>query len=206
MIDTRLVVEELLVQIHISAFRTDFEKYSSGNHKEWCFYFLPLYLLFERTVKTRELNLHYLFVTMFSCPQQMLQTCDTITTSMIISKNRPSFKLSICGLYWLPLKILPLPPLACIPCCSRSTLPRDWLERRWNKYEARLFFLIQPIRSLILAWLSSLLNRPIHRTRTAAKRTKKKNANAKRGKLLVLVVKYANLWRSCLSFLLTQAT
>ena len=142
-------------------------------------------------MKTRELNLHYLFVTMFSCPQQMLQACDTITTSLILVKNRPSFKLLICGLHWLPLKILPLTLLACIPCCSRSTLPRDWLECRGNKYEARLFFLIQPIRSLILAWSSSLLKHPIHRTRTAAKRTKTKNASAKCVKLLVFVVKYA---------------
>ena len=33
--DMRLVVEELLIQIYISAFRADFEKYSSGNHKEF---------------------------------------------------------------------------------------------------------------------------------------------------------------------------
>ena len=50
-----LVVEELLVQIHISALRADLEKYSSGNHNEFLNVF-PLHPLFERTVKAWELN------------------------------------------------------------------------------------------------------------------------------------------------------
>ena len=37
----------------------------------------------------------------------------------------------------------------------------------------------------------------MERTRTSAKCLKRKNARAKRAKLLFFIVKYANLWRSC---------
>lgn len=49
--DMRLVVEELLIQIYISAFRADFEKYSSGNHKE----FLNIFIFFLFILSSKEL-------------------------------------------------------------------------------------------------------------------------------------------------------
>ena len=52
----------------------------------------------------------------------------------------------------------------------------------------------------ILTSSTQLQNRSFHvveRTRTSAKCLKIKNARAKRAKLLFVIVKYANLWRSC---------
>lgn len=49
--DMRLVVEELLIQKYISAFRADLEKYSSGNHNE----FLNVFIFFLFILSSKEL-------------------------------------------------------------------------------------------------------------------------------------------------------
>jgi len=51
MIDMHLVVEELLVQIHISALKADLENYSSGNHNE----FLNVFIFFLFILSSKEL-------------------------------------------------------------------------------------------------------------------------------------------------------
>ena len=125
-----LVVEELLVQIHISALRADLEKYSSGNHNEFLNVFFPSSSSsFRKNCENLGIKLA-LFIChdVFMSPANAASLRRNITTSLILVKNRPSFKLLICGLHWLLLKILPLTLLSCIPCCSRSTLPRDWLK------------------------------------------------------------------------------
>ena len=63
---------------------------------------------------------------------------------------------------------------------------------------------------------TQLRNRSFHvveRTRTSTKCQKRKNARAKRAKILLFIVKYANLWgscyrrrRGCLSSLITITT
>ena len=83
---------------------------------------------------------------------------------------------------------------ACKMCSYYSILESNWNQRLWdNKTKLN-------ICHHMLTSSTQLQNRSFHvveRTRTSATCLKSENARAKRAKLLVFIVKYANLWRSC---------
>ena len=81
-------------------------------------------------------------------------------------------------------------PAKCIP----NILELNWYQRFGDNKKILKIFHDMPTSS------SQLQNRSFHvleRTRTAVKWTKMKITRAKHAKLLFLIVKYVNLWRSC---------
>ena len=92
--------------------------------------------------------------------------------------------------------------------CALTILELNWNKRLGHK-KTKL-----SICNHMLTSSTQLQNRSFHvveRTRTSSKCQKMKNARAKRAKILIFIVKYANLWgfccrrrRGCLSSLLSD--